>query len=61
MISSTKPPTNKSQLVQSINRLPRNAKFDAIEVLSSNDKPSVIKLIDHYVRKGPFSVILIEG
>lgn len=61
MISTTKPPTNKSQLVQSINRLPTNVKFDVIEVSSSTDKPAVIKLIEHHVRKGPLSVILIEG
>lgn len=60
MISSIKPPKNKSELVQSINRLPTNVKFDVIEVSSSTDKPSVIKVIDQYVRKGGFSVVFIE-
>lgn len=61
MISTTKPPRTKSELVQSLNRLPNNVKFEVMEVSSSTYKPSVIKQIDQYLRKGPFSVILIEG
>lgn len=61
MISSTTPPKNKPQLVQSINRLPSNVKFDVIEVSSPTDKSSMNKLIDRYSKRGPFSVILIDG
>ena len=61
MISSTTPPRSKSQLVQSINRLPTNVKFDVIEVLSPTDKPAVVRLIDTYIKKGNLSVIIIEN
>lgn len=59
MIGEFRKPRTKTELVQSINRLPTNVKFDVIEVSSSTDKSSVIKLIDQYVRKGNFSVILV--
>ena len=61
MISLTTPPKNKTQLVQSITRLPANVKFDVIEVSSPTDKSSMNKLIDRYSKRGPFSVILIDG
>lgn len=61
MISSTTPPRSKSQLVQAINRLPTNVNFDVIEVLSSTDKPAVVRLIDTYMKKGSLSIIIIEN
>lgn len=61
MISSTRPPRNKSQLVQSINRLPNSLKFDVIEVSSPSDKLSVNKMIDQYAKNGPYSVIILKS
>jgi hypothetical protein len=61
MLSSTTPPKTKTQLVQSINRLPSNVKFDVIEVSSPTDKSSMNRVVDQYSKRGSFSVILIAG
>jgi hypothetical protein len=61
MLSSTTPPKTKTQLVQSINRLPSNVKFDVIEVSSPTEKSSMNRVVDQYSKRGSFSVILIAG
>ena len=61
MISSTHAPKNRSKLMRSINQLPSNIKFDVIEVFSKNDKATINRLFDQYVRKGHFSVMFIDG
>lgn len=61
MISSTNSPKTKNQLVQSINKLPPNVKFEVVEVFSMKDKPTINKFYDRYMRKGHFSVMFIEG
>ena len=61
MISSTNTPKSKTQLVQSINKLPSNVKFEVVEVFSMKDKPTINQFYDRYMRKGHFSVIFIEG
>lgn len=61
MISSKTPPKTKTQLIQSITRLPANVKFDVIEVSSSTDKSSMNRVVDQYSKRGSFSVILIDG
>lgn len=61
MISSTKSPKGKSELVKSITQLPSNTKFEVIEVYSMKDKPKVNKTFDNTMRKGPFTVLFIDG
>jgi len=61
MISSTNTPKTKTQLVQSINKLPLNVKFEVVEVFSMKDKPTLNKTFDHFIRKGHFTVLFIEG
>ena len=61
MISSTRAPKNKSELIRSIKQLPSNIKFDVIEVFSKNDKATVNKLFDQYESRGQCSVIIIDG
>lgn len=60
MISSTTPPRSKSQLVQSINRLPTNVKFDVIEVSKTTDKLKISQIFDRYIKNGNFTVIFIS-
>ena len=60
MISSTRAPKNKSELMRSINQLPSNIKFDVIEVFSKNDKATVNRLFDKYASKGQCSVVFIK-
>ena len=60
MISSTRAPRNKSELIRSINQLPSNIKFNVIEVFSNKDKPKLNKLFTQYMRKGHFSVMFID-
>ena len=59
MISSTRAPKNKSELIRAINQLPSNIKFDVIEVFSNNDKATVNRLIDQYASRGQCSVIIL--
>ena len=59
MISSTRAPKNKSELIRSINQLPSNIKFDVIEVFSKNYKPTLNRLFDQYASRGQCSVIII--
>ena len=61
MISLTRAPKNKSELIRSINKLPSNIKLDVIEVFSKNDKATVNRLIDQYASRGQCSVIIISG
>lgn len=62
MISTTTSPKNKSQLVTTIQKMSPNTKFDVIEVFSSTDKQSVMKMFDNYLRQnGHFSVMFING
>ncbi len=61
MISSTRAPKNKSELIRSINQLPSNIKFDVIEVFSKNDKATVYRLFDQYASSGNYSVIIIAN
>lgn len=61
MISLTRAPRNKSELIRSINQLPSNIKFDVTEVFSKNDKATVNRLFDQYASRGQYSVIIITG
>ena len=61
MISSTRAPRNKSELIRSINQLPFNIKFDVIEVFSNKDKANVNRLFDQYASRGQYSVIIIAS
>jgi hypothetical protein len=61
MISSTNTPKTKPQLLQSINKLPPNVKFEVVEVFSMKDKTTINQFYDRYMRKGHFSVMFIEG
>ena len=61
MISSTRAPRNKSELIRSINQLPENIKFDVIEVFSKIDKVTVNRLFDQYASRGQCSVIIIAS
>ena len=61
MISLTKSPKGKSELVRSINQLPTNVKFEVVEVYSMKDKPKMNKTFDSVMRKGPFTVLFIDG
>ena len=61
MISQTQSPKNKTELVRSVNRLDPSTKFTVIEVHSMKDKPQINKLFDQHMKKGPFSVLFIEG
>ena len=60
MISSTRAPKNKSELIRSINQLPSNIKFDVIEVFSNNDKATVNRLIDQNIKQGNFTILIIK-
>ena len=60
MISSTRAPKNKSELIRSINQLPSNIKFDVIEVYSNKDKATVNRLFDQYASRGQCSVVFIK-
>ena len=61
MISSTRAPKNKSELIRAINQLPSNIKFDVIEVFSKNDKATVNRLFDQYASSENYSVIIIAN
>ena len=61
MISTTKSPQSKSQLVSLIQKLPSSTKFKVVEVLSMKDKPLINKEFDLHKKKGNFSVLFIEG
>jgi len=62
MISTTQSPKNKTQLVNQINKLPINTKFEVIEVFSTSDKQSINKTFDRYHKQnGHFSVMFIDG
>jgi len=61
MISTTQSPKTKTQLVQQIGKLPSNSKFETVEVFSMKDKPTLNKTFDHFIRKGHFTVLFIEG
>ena len=61
MISQTKIPKSKSELVKGLNNLPQSTKFDVIEVFSNKDKLTVNRTFDKFLRKGSFTVIVVEG
>ena len=61
MISQTKIPTSKSELVKGLSNLPHSTKFDVIEVFSNKDKLTVNRTFDKFLRKGSFTVIVVEG
>ena len=60
MISSTRAPKNKSELIRSINQLPSNIKFDVIEVFSNNDKATVNQLFVQNIKQGNFTILIIK-
>jgi hypothetical protein len=42
-------------------KLPSNVKFEAVEVFSMKDKPTINKTFDNHIREGHFTVLFIEG
>ncbi len=61
MIYRNEPPKSKLELVRSIKDLPHNTKFEVIEVNSIKDKQKLNLTYDRYLRKGFFTVVIIEG
>lgn len=61
MISKTTSLKSKTQLVQQINGLPSNTKFDVVEVFSMKDKPSMNKMFDKHMKDGHFTILFIRG
>ena len=59
MISSMKTPTNKVELIRSIQKL-YNPKISVVEVLGKNDINSLKRPIEDLLRKGNVSVILVS-
>lgn len=59
MISSMKSPTNKVELIRSIQGL-YNPKISVVEVLEKNDINSLKRSIEDLLRKGNVSVILVS-
>jgi hypothetical protein len=59
MIGETKLPKNKTDLLRSIQSIPR-MDFEVIEAGSIKDKSSVIKPLDRRLSKAPVSIILIQ-
>jgi hypothetical protein len=59
MISSMKSPTNKVELIRSIQGL-YNPKISVVEVLEKNDINSLKRPIEDLLRKGNVSVILVS-
>jgi len=59
MIGEATQPKNKSELLRSIQSIPR-MDFEVIEAGSIKDKESVIKSLDRRLSKAPVSIILIQ-
>ena len=60
MISTTKTPKNKSELITSLQKL-YNPKIEVIEVSDDSTYRQSIKQIDTLKRLGNVSVVLIQG
>ena len=60
MISNISPPKNKTQLISLLQKLPPSTKVEVKEVLSTNDKLSINRLIDGKLKKGGFSLIFVS-
>jgi len=61
MIRRNEPPKSKMELIRSIKDLPLKTKFEVIEVNSFRDKQKLNLTYDRYIRKGSFTVVVIEG
>jgi len=59
MIGNLQAPKNKTDLVKSIQAIPR-MDFEVVEMGSQRDKQNVIRPLDRMVSKGPVSVIIIR-
>lgn len=59
MIGEVRPPRSKTDLMKSIQSIPR-MEFEVIEMGTQRDKPSVVRSLDRMVSKGPVSVIVLR-
>ena len=60
VISTTKTPKNKSELITSLNKL-YNPKIEVVEVSDDSTYRQSIKQLDTLKRRGNVSVVLIQG
>ena len=61
MIYRNEPPRSLRDLERSVKDLPRKTKFEVIEVNSTRDRLKVNLTFDRYLRKGSFTMVIIEG
>ena len=61
MIYRNEPPKSLRDLERSVKDLPRKTKFEVIEVNSTRDRLKTNLTFDRYLRKGPFTIVFIEG
>ena len=61
MIYRNEPPKSLRDLERSVKDLPRKTKFEVIEVNSTRDRLKANLTFDRYLRKGPYTIVFIEG
>ena len=61
MIYRNEPPRSLRDLERSVKDLPRKTKFEVLEVNSTRDRLKTNLTFDRYLRKGPFTMVIIEG
>ena len=61
MIYRNEPPKSLRDLERSVKDLPRKTKFEVIEVNSTRDRLKTNLTFDRYLRKGPYTIVFIEG
>ena len=61
MIYRNEPPKSLRDLERSVKDLPRKTKFEVIEVNSNRDRLKTNLTFDRYLRKGSFTMVIIEG
>ena len=61
MIYRNEPPKSLRDLERSVKDLPRKTKFEVIEVNSNRDRLKTNLTFDRYLRKGPYTIVFIEG
>lgn len=59
MLGSIKTPSNKSQLIKSIQSL-KNPQIEVIEVFDRSDKSKLTQQFDKMISKGNFTVIFLK-